>query len=155
MGLVSGIRDLGPGKSLFRILDPGSRGQKGTGSRIRIATLSDTLILICRLKSVISTKLSHIESWFFLTVFSTHTPCQSEKLVRLELKRQLWHFFKKWLSFHLREEVKYKSDELKIKYGTKAGDMLLASLLSSTWKKINRICAREPVEIRCFVKVSH
>jgi hypothetical protein len=114
MGLVSGIRDPGPGKSLFRILDPGSRGQKGTGSRIRIATLSDTLILICRLKSVISTKLSHIESWFFLTVFSTHTPCQSEKLVRLELKRQLWHFFKKWLSFRLSEEVKYKYDELKL-----------------------------------------
>jgi hypothetical protein len=41
------------------------------------------------------------------------------------------------LSFHLREEVKYKSDELKIKYGTKAGDMLLASLFSSTWKKFN------------------
>jgi hypothetical protein len=41
------------------------------------------------------------------------------------------------LSFHLSEEVKYKSDELKIKYGTKAGDMLLASLFSSTWKKIN------------------
>jgi hypothetical protein len=59
------------------------------------------------------------------------------------------------LSVHLREEVKYKSDELKIKYGTKAGDMLLASLLSSTWKKFNRICAREPVEIWCFVKVSH
>ena len=37
----------------------------------------------------------------------------------------------------LREEVKYKSDELKIKYGTKAGDMLLASLFSSTWKKFN------------------
>ncbi len=96
----------------------GSRGQKGTGSRIRIATLSDTLILTCRLKSVISTKLSHIESWFFLTVFSTHTPCQSEKLVRLELKRQLRHFFKKLLSFHLSEEVKYKYDELKIKSGT-------------------------------------
>jgi hypothetical protein len=59
------------------------------------------------------------------------------------------------LSFHLREEVKYKFDDLKIKYGTKAGDMLLASLLSSTWKKFNRIFAREPVEIWCFVKVSH
>jgi hypothetical protein len=36
-----GIRDLGseiwdPEKNLFRIPDPGSRGQKGTGSRIRI-----------------------------------------------------------------------------------------------------------------------
>jgi hypothetical protein len=30
----SGIRDLGSGKKPF--LDPGSRGQKGTGSRIRI-----------------------------------------------------------------------------------------------------------------------
>ena len=34
MGLGSGIRDPGPGKNLFRIPDP--RGQKGTGSRIRI-----------------------------------------------------------------------------------------------------------------------
>jgi hypothetical protein len=32
----SGIRDPGSGKNLFRIPDPGSRGQKGTGSRIRI-----------------------------------------------------------------------------------------------------------------------
>ncbi len=31
----SEIRDLGSGKNLFRILDPRSRGQKGTGSRIR------------------------------------------------------------------------------------------------------------------------
>ncbi len=30
------VRDLGSGKNLFRIPDPGSRGQKGTGSRIRI-----------------------------------------------------------------------------------------------------------------------
>jgi hypothetical protein len=36
MGLGSGIRDPGSGKNLFRIPDPGSRGQKGTGSRIRI-----------------------------------------------------------------------------------------------------------------------
>ncbi len=35
MGLGSGIRDPGSGKNLFRILDPGSRGQEGTGSRIR------------------------------------------------------------------------------------------------------------------------
>ncbi len=34
MGLGSGIRDSGSGKKLFRIPDPGSRGQKGTGSRI-------------------------------------------------------------------------------------------------------------------------
>jgi hypothetical protein len=32
----SWIRDPGSGKNLFRIPDPGSRGQKGTGSRIRI-----------------------------------------------------------------------------------------------------------------------
>jgi hypothetical protein len=32
----SEIRDLGSGKKPFRIPDPGSRGQKGTGSRIRI-----------------------------------------------------------------------------------------------------------------------
>jgi hypothetical protein len=31
-----GIRDPGSGKKPFRIPDPGSRGQKGTGSRIRI-----------------------------------------------------------------------------------------------------------------------
>jgi hypothetical protein len=30
------VWDPGSGKNLFRILDPGSRGQKGTGSRIRI-----------------------------------------------------------------------------------------------------------------------
>ncbi len=35
MGFGSGIRDPGSGKNLFRISDPGSRGQKGTGSRIR------------------------------------------------------------------------------------------------------------------------
>jgi hypothetical protein len=34
MGLGSEIRD--PEKNLFWIPDPGSRGQKGTGSRIRI-----------------------------------------------------------------------------------------------------------------------
>jgi hypothetical protein len=33
MGLGSGIRDQGSGKNLLRIPDPGSRGQKGTGSR--------------------------------------------------------------------------------------------------------------------------
>ncbi len=32
----SGSRDPGSGKNPFRIPDPGSRGQKGTGSRIRI-----------------------------------------------------------------------------------------------------------------------
>ncbi len=36
MGLRSGIRDPGSGKNLFMIPDPGSRGQKGTGSRVRI-----------------------------------------------------------------------------------------------------------------------
>jgi hypothetical protein len=36
MDLGSGIRDPGSGKNLFWIPDPGSRGQKGTGSRIRI-----------------------------------------------------------------------------------------------------------------------
>jgi hypothetical protein len=30
------VWDPGSGKNLFRIPDPGSRGQKGTGSRIRI-----------------------------------------------------------------------------------------------------------------------
>jgi hypothetical protein len=34
MVLGSGIRDPGSGKNLFQIPDPGSRGQKGTGSRI-------------------------------------------------------------------------------------------------------------------------
>jgi hypothetical protein len=34
MDLGSGIRDPGSGKNLFRIPDPGSRGRKGTGSRI-------------------------------------------------------------------------------------------------------------------------
>jgi hypothetical protein len=34
MVLGSGIRDPGSGKNPFRIPDPGSRGQKGTGSRI-------------------------------------------------------------------------------------------------------------------------
>ncbi len=36
MGLGSGIRDPGSGKNLFRTPNPGSRGQKGTESRIRI-----------------------------------------------------------------------------------------------------------------------
>ncbi len=36
MSLGSGIRDPGSGINLFRISDPGSRGQKGTQSRIRI-----------------------------------------------------------------------------------------------------------------------
>jgi hypothetical protein len=38
MVLGSGIRDPGSGKNLFRIPDPGSRGQKAPdpGSRIRI-----------------------------------------------------------------------------------------------------------------------
>jgi hypothetical protein len=34
--LESGIRDPESGKNLFRIPDPGFRGQKGTGTRIRI-----------------------------------------------------------------------------------------------------------------------
>ncbi len=34
MVLGSGIQDPGSGKNLFRIRDPGSRGQKGTGYRI-------------------------------------------------------------------------------------------------------------------------
>jgi hypothetical protein len=34
MGLGSGIQDPGSGKNLFRIPDPRSRDQKGTGSRI-------------------------------------------------------------------------------------------------------------------------
>jgi hypothetical protein len=36
MGLGFGIRDPESGKNLFRIPDPESMGQKGTGSRIRI-----------------------------------------------------------------------------------------------------------------------
>jgi hypothetical protein len=36
MDLGSGIRDPGPGIRKKPIPDPGSRGQKGTGSRIRI-----------------------------------------------------------------------------------------------------------------------
>jgi hypothetical protein len=36
MGLGSGILDPGFGKNLFLVPGPGSRGQKGTGSRIRI-----------------------------------------------------------------------------------------------------------------------
>ena len=48
----------------------------------------------------------------------------------IELKGQLLYFFKKSLNFHLTEGVKYKFDELKIKYGTKPGDMLLVSLFS-------------------------
>jgi hypothetical protein len=46
MGLGSGIRDLGSGIQKKPIPDPGSRGQKGTGSRIRIrntASLSKDL----------------------------------------------------------------------------------------------------------------
>jgi hypothetical protein len=35
MGLRSGMRDPRSGKNIFWIPDPGSRGQKGTGSRIR------------------------------------------------------------------------------------------------------------------------
>jgi hypothetical protein len=39
MGLGSGIR-----KNLFRISDPGSRGQRGTGSRIRIRNTGINII---------------------------------------------------------------------------------------------------------------
>ena len=39
MGLVSGIRDPGSEIREKLIPDPGSRGQKGTGSRIQIRTL--------------------------------------------------------------------------------------------------------------------
>ncbi len=44
----SGIRDPGSGKNLFRIPNPVSRGQKGTGSRIRILnTGADTPWVSC------------------------------------------------------------------------------------------------------------
>ena len=97
---------------------------------------SDSLVLTCLLKSDISTKLIYIESWFFLTVYSKHTPRQTVSSVYVELKGQVWYFVKKLLSFHLSEEVKHKFDGLKIKYGTKPGDMLLISIFSSTFKKI-------------------
>jgi hypothetical protein len=53
----------------------------------------------------------------------------------VELKRQMWWICKKWANFYLSEEVDYRFDELKIKYGTKPGDMLLGSLFSTTLKK--------------------
>jgi hypothetical protein len=46
MGLGSGIRDPGSGKNLFRIPDPGSRGQKGPGFRIRIRNMVARLFFI-------------------------------------------------------------------------------------------------------------
>ena len=122
--------------------------------------LSSNPILSCLrrtlLKSNISTKLSHIESWFFLTVYSKHRPSQTISLVYVDwIKGTAVIFFQKSLNFHLTEGGKYKFDELKIKYGTKPGDMLLVSLFSLLWKKIYRICAGAPVGIWCFVKVSH
>jgi hypothetical protein len=42
MGLGSGIRDPGSGIQKKRIPDPGSRGQKGTVSRIRIRNTDKT-----------------------------------------------------------------------------------------------------------------
>jgi hypothetical protein len=42
MGLGSGIRDPGSGIRKKPIPDPGSRGQKGTGSRIRIRNTADS-----------------------------------------------------------------------------------------------------------------
>jgi hypothetical protein len=41
MDFGSEIRDPGSGKNLFRIPDPGSKGQKGTGSGIRIRNTAD------------------------------------------------------------------------------------------------------------------
>jgi len=89
--------------------------------------LSSPLLL---LKSDISKKLSHIESWFFVTVYSKQKESQTVSLVYIELKGQLGYFSYKSFSFNLVEKVKYKFDELKIKYGTKPGDMLLVSLFS-------------------------
>jgi hypothetical protein len=48
----SGIRDPGSGKNLFRIPDPGSRGQKGTGSRIRNTGIFDRLCELLPLPSL-------------------------------------------------------------------------------------------------------
>jgi hypothetical protein len=50
MGLGSGIRDPGSGKNLFRIPDLGSRGQKGTGSRIRIRNTASNVLIRIMLK---------------------------------------------------------------------------------------------------------
>ncbi len=44
----SEIRDPGSGKNLFRIPDPGCRGQKGIGSRIRIR-YTDGHTIFCKL----------------------------------------------------------------------------------------------------------
>ncbi len=46
MGLGSGIRDPGSGIWKKPIPDPGSRGQKGTGSRIRIRNTVDSAKII-------------------------------------------------------------------------------------------------------------
>jgi hypothetical protein len=47
MVLGSGIRDPGSGKNLFRIPDPGSRGQKAPnpGSRIRIRNTGPCMLI--------------------------------------------------------------------------------------------------------------
>ena len=68
MGLGSEIRDPRSGirKTLFRILDPGSgsRGQKGTGSRIRIRNTAPKhkliLTMSCRFK---------LTRWKFLKIY--------------------------------------------------------------------------------------
>ncbi len=51
MGLGSGIRDPGSGKK--PIPDPGSRGQKGTGSRIRIRNTAQSTVASLTLCDVV------------------------------------------------------------------------------------------------------
>ncbi len=55
------VWDPGSGKNLFRIPDPGSRGQKGTGSRIRIRN------------TVFSTALQFLgEQWGWLPMYNKY-----------------------------------------------------------------------------------
>ncbi len=71
MGLGSGIRDPGSGKNLFRIPDPGSRGQKGTGSRIRIRNTDSNSVRLAASRMLIMHALAATKCKS--AVFCTHT----------------------------------------------------------------------------------
>jgi hypothetical protein len=72
MGLGSGIRDSGSGIRKKPVLDPGSRGQKGTGSRSATLTtiIKHNFVPLPRASQVI--RLYHLRYNKFCTVTAAH-----------------------------------------------------------------------------------